>query len=59
MEVIALPKAIEFVMSCCNPDGGFGEFSLQDDKFRSFYIYSSQMVYTLQDQNLTLKVMRV
>lgn len=24
MDVINLPKAIEFVMSCCNPDGGFG-----------------------------------
>lgn len=24
MDVINLPKAIEFVMSCCNADGGFG-----------------------------------
>lgn len=27
MDVINVTKAIEFVMSCCNPDGGFGNSS--------------------------------
>lgn len=40
MNVINKAKAIEFVMSCCNPDGGFGMYVFTIKKFDGFVHHS-------------------